>query len=62
MKFKYCLKIGLLGNVKLMPAQGRALYRSLLLLAAAPLEQRTITNLITQVQGATVRDELSPCR
>jgi len=49
-----------LGNVKLMPAQGRALYRSLVLLAEAPPEQRTITNLITQVQDAAVRDGLSP--
>ena len=49
-----------LGNVKLMPAQSKALYRSLLLLAEAPLEQRTITNLITQVQDPAVRDGLSP--
>ena len=49
-----------LGNVKLMPAQSKALYRAMLLLAEAPPEQRTITNLITQVQDAVVRDGLSP--
>src|SRR5260370_23207206 len=43
-----------------MPAQKKALYRSLLLLAEVPPEQRTITNLITQVQDAAVRDRLSP--
>src|ERR1700733_3200303 len=48
------------GNIKLMPSQSKALYRALLLLAEAPTEQRTITNLITQVQDAAVRDGLSP--
>jgi type IV secretion system protein VirB4 len=49
-----------LGNVKLVPPQIKALYRALELLAEAPVEQRTITNLITQVQDAAVRDGLSP--
>src|SRR5258708_15722232 len=49
-----------LGNVKLVPPQIKALYRALELLAEAPVEQRTITNLITQVQDAAGRDGLSP--
>jgi type IV secretion system protein VirB4 len=49
-----------LQNVKLLPQQTKALYRALTLLAEAPLEQRTITNLITQVQDPAVRDGLSP--
>jgi type IV secretion system protein TrbE len=49
-----------LQNVSLAPAQTKALYRALNLMAEAPLEQRTITNLITQVQDATVREGLSP--
>ncbi|MGO9605796.1 MAG: conjugal transfer protein TrbE [Candidatus Binataceae bacterium] len=49
-----------LGNVKLLPPQIKALYRALELLAEAPAEQRTITNLVTQVQDAGVRDGLSP--
>jgi type IV secretion system protein VirB4 len=49
-----------LGNVKLLPPQGKALYRALTLLAEVPVEQRTISNLITQVQDAAVRDGLSP--
>jgi type IV secretion system protein VirB4 len=49
-----------LGNVKLAPPQSKALYRALNLLAEGPVEQRTITNLITQVQDAAVRDGLSP--
>jgi type IV secretion system protein TrbE len=48
-----------LGNVKLLPPQTKALYRALELLAEAPIEQRTITNQITQVQDAAVRDGLS---
>jgi type IV secretory pathway VirB4 component len=46
--------------VKLLPPQTKALYRALNLLAEAPVEQRTITNLISQVQDSTVRDGLSP--
>ena len=49
-----------LRNVKLAPPQTRALYRGLTLLAEAPAEQRTITNLITQVQDPAVRDGLEP--
>jgi type IV secretion system protein VirB4 len=49
-----------LGNVKLVPPQSKALYHALELLAEAPVEQRTITNLITQVQDTAVRDGLSP--
>ena len=40
--------------------QTKALYRALNLLAEAPVEQRTITNLISQVQDSTVRDGLNP--
>jgi type IV secretion system protein TrbE len=47
-------------NVKLAPPQTKALYRGLTLLAEAPVEQRTITNLITQVQDPTVRSGLNP--
>jgi type IV secretion system protein TrbE len=49
-----------LKNVKLLPPQTRALYRALELTGEAPPEQRTITNLITQVQDAAVRDGLTP--
>ena len=49
-----------LRNVKLVPQQTRALYRALELLAEGPIEQRTITNLITQVQDSAVRDGLTP--
>ena len=49
-----------LGNVNLVPPQIKALYCALELLAEAPVEQRTITNLITQVQHGAVRDGLSP--
>ena len=49
-----------LQNVKLMPQQTRALYRALELSGEAPVEQRTITNLITQVQDAAVREGLTP--
>jgi type IV secretion system protein VirB4 len=49
-----------LGNVKLLPPQTKALYRALELLTEVPVEQRTISNLITQVQDAAVRDGLSP--
>jgi type IV secretory pathway VirB4 component len=49
-----------LQGVKLLPMQIKALYRALNLLAEVPVEQRTITNLISQVQDSTVRDGLSP--
>jgi type IV secretion system protein VirB4 len=49
-----------LQNVKLLPQQTRALYRSLELGGEAPVGQRTITNLITQVQDTAVRDGLTP--
>ncbi len=49
-----------LQSVKLLPPQTRALYRALELVGEAPVEQRTITNLITQVQDPTVRDGLTP--
>jgi len=49
-----------LKNVKLMPQQTRALYRALELTGEAPPALRTITNLITQVQDAAVRDGLTP--
>jgi len=47
-------------GVKLLPAQSKALHHALGLLAEGPIEQRTITNLITQVQDAAVRTALSP--
>lgn len=40
--------------------QSKVLYRGLTLLAETAVEQRTISNLITQVRDAMVRDELSP--
>jgi type IV secretion/conjugal transfer VirB4 family ATPase len=49
-----------LQNVNLIPQQTRALYRSLELQREAPVEQRTISNLITQVQDTAVRDGLTP--
>ncbi|HVA80086.1 MAG TPA: conjugal transfer protein TrbE, partial [Candidatus Binataceae bacterium] len=49
-----------LRNVKLAPPQTKALYRGLTLLAEAPAEQRTITNLVTQVQDTALRDGLTP--
>ncbi len=49
-----------LQNVKLQPQQTRALYRSLELGGEAPVGQRTITNLITQVQDTAVREGLTP--
>jgi type IV secretion/conjugal transfer VirB4 family ATPase len=48
-----------LQNVQLQPQQTRALYRALELIGEAPVEQRTITNLITQVQDTAVRDGLA---
>ena len=47
-------------NVKLLPQQTRALYRALELMGEAPAEQRTVTNLILQVQDPAVRDGLMP--
>jgi type IV secretion system protein VirB4 len=49
-----------LQNVKLLPQQTRALYRALELMGEAPAEQRTLTNLILQVQDPAVRDGLMP--
>ena len=44
-------------NVKLAPPQTKALYRGLTLLAEAPVEQRTITNLITSsTYSQTIRN------
>ena len=48
-----------LQNVQLLPAETRALYHGLELLAEAPVAQRTLTNLISQVQDARVRDGLA---
>ena len=47
-------------GVTLPPAQSKALHHGLGLLAEGPADQRTITNLITQVQDATVRTALVP--
>jgi type IV secretion system protein VirB4 len=49
-----------LNNVQFLPAQSKALYRALELLGEAPVAQRTITNLLDQVQDTTVRDALRP--
>ena len=49
-----------LQKIRLLPRQTRALYRALELVGEAPIEQRTITNLITQVQDPAVRDGLTP--
>lgn len=48
-----------LQNVRSQPSHRRALWRGLELVAEGPAEQRTITNLIAQVQDATVRDGLA---
>ena len=47
-----------LQGVRLVPNQRKALWRGLTLVAEAPEEQRTISNLVTQVQENTVRDGL----
>jgi type IV secretion system protein VirB4 len=48
-----------LQGVKLVPLQRKALWRALELVAEAPVNQRTISNLVTQVQDATLRDGLN---
>jgi type IV secretion system protein VirB4 len=48
-----------LQSVKLVPLQRRALWRALELVAEAPVNQRTISNLVTQVQDAALRDGLN---
>jgi type IV secretion/conjugal transfer VirB4 family ATPase len=48
-----------LQGVTLVPNQRKALWRALELVAEAPPEQRTISNLVTQVQDNVVRDGLS---
>jgi type IV secretion system protein TrbE len=48
-----------LQSVRLLPNQRKALWRGLTLVAEVPAEQRTISNLVTQVQDSTVRDGLS---
>jgi type IV secretion system protein VirB4 len=48
-----------LQGVRLIPPQRKALWRALELVAGGPREQRTISNLITQVQDNTVRDGLN---
>ncbi len=48
-----------LQGVLLVPNQRKALWRALELVAEAPPEQRTISNLVTQVQDNVVRDGLS---
>ena len=48
-----------LQGVPLVPNQRKALWRALELVAEAPPEQRTISNLVTQVQDNVVRDGLS---
>ena len=48
-----------LQGVPLVPNQRKAMWRALELVAEAPPEQRTISNLVTQVQDNVVRDGLS---
>ena len=48
-----------LQGVPLVPNQRKALWRALELVAEAPPGQRTISNLVTQVQDNVVRDGLS---
>jgi len=48
-----------LQGVRLIPNQRKALWRALTLVAEAPPEQRTISNLITQVQDQVVRAGLN---
>jgi type IV secretion system protein VirB4 len=47
-----------LRNLRLAPGQRKALWRALELVAEAPPEQRTISNLLTQTQDAQLRDGL----
>ena len=49
-----------LQGVKLMPQQTQGALSRARTAGEAPIEQRTITNLITQVQDAAVRDGLTP--
>jgi len=48
-----------LQGVRLVPNQRKALWRGLTLVAEGPAEQRTISNLVTQVQDNVVRDGLN---
>ncbi|MGA9724684.1 MAG: conjugal transfer protein TrbE, partial [Candidatus Binatus sp.] len=48
-----------LQGVRLVPSQRKALWRGLTLVAEGPAEQRTISNLVTQVQDNAVRDGLA---
>ena len=48
-----------LQGVRLVPNQRKALWRALTLVAEGPAEQRTISNLVTQVQDGSVRDGLN---
>jgi type IV secretion system protein VirB4 len=47
-----------LHEVRLIPTQRKALWRALTLVAEAPPDQRTISNLVTQVQDHALRDGL----
>ncbi|MGH7222630.1 MAG: hypothetical protein ACRELF_05345 [Gemmataceae bacterium] len=48
-----------LQGMKLVPNQRKALWRGLTLMAEDPADQRTISNLVTQVQDNAVRDGLA---
>jgi type IV secretion system protein VirB4 len=48
-----------LHGVRLVPNQRKALWRALTLVAEGPVAQRTISNLVTQVQDGSVRDGLN---
>src|SRR5579863_6486928 len=60
MQVQALLEDGLeLHGVRLIPPQRKALWRALELVAEGPVNQRTISNLVTQVQDATLRDGLN---
>ena len=48
-----------LQSVRLIPTHRKALWRALELVAEGPVAQRTISNLVTQVQDNSVRDGLN---
>jgi len=48
-----------LHGVRLVPNQRKALWRALTLVADGPPKQRTISNLVTQVQDTAIRDGLN---
>src|SRR5579863_4265916 len=60
MQVQALLEDGLeLHGVRLIPPQRKALWRALELVAEGPVNQRTISNLVTQVQDVPLRDGLN---